>query len=273
MKKALRLTASIVRDSMPPVPEHFHDQAERMLARLPAKEVVPMKKKLSVGLVLTITLCLIAVGALAAALLSVPEVVEQELIPIAQESASDYFTPEEVERVLNILEQNDLRLDQATLEGILKEDNASKYAVLMKVFTLEFGKATAAEWTPEQRAVASRILFDAGLIEKNRHLPPPEDALSLRQAVQSANDYVRETYQTQEDFFDESRYVVWNNYYRKPDGEASPDRAEWWLWFHPLTEEDNAYTMELNAQGDILSCEVQYAPCKWSPLDGASSAE
>lgn len=271
MKGPVRLNASILRDAIPPVPEESVNRIMRQIDRMPEKERQPMKKKLSVGLVLALVLCLLAVSALAAALLSVQEVMEQELIPIAQESASDSFTPEEVERVLDILEQNNLRLDQATLEDILKEDSASKYAVLMKVFTLEFGKTTAAEWTPEQRAVASRILFDAGLIEKNRHLPPSEDALTLRQAVQFANDYVRETYQTQEDFFDESRYVVWNNYYRKPDGEALPDRTEWWLWFHPLTEENNAYTMELNAQGDVLSCEVQYAPCKWSPFAGQSA--
>ena len=67
-----------VRASAAPVPEDFLWNTEQMIDRLPGNERPVMKRKLSFALVLALLLCLLAVGAVAAVLLSSQELVERE---------------------------------------------------------------------------------------------------------------------------------------------------------------------------------------------------
>ena len=71
-----------------------------------------MKKRLSIGLVLALLLCLLTLGALAAALLSGQEIIEGHLVPMAQENEKNkplgdeqVFTNAQLKQVLLLAEE------------------------------------------------------------------------------------------------------------------------------------------------------------------------
>ena len=261
MKGPVRLNASILRDAIPPVPEESVNRIMRQIDRMPEKERQPMKKKLSVGLVLALVLCLLAVSALAAALLSVQEVMEQELIPIVQESERDYFTTEEAERVLAIAEENGLHLDDELRRKMFdRQGHADKYALLFTIFSVEYGR-NAGLWTPEEWATAEEILYNAGLTDIRVHFMPVEGALTMEQATEIANTHVRETYDAEADLTDESQYRLSVMYYHRESEESKQRFPEWFIQCEALTADRNAYYIGLTAEGKILYCEVTPAPC------------
>lgn len=261
MKGPVRLNASILRDAIPPVPEESVNRIMRQIDRMPEKERQPMKKKLSVGLVLAIVLCLLAVSALAAALLSVQEVVEQELIPIVQESERIYFTTEEAERVLAIAEENGLHLDEERRQRLFdRQGHVDKYELLLTIFSAEYGWNPGL-WTPEEWATAEEILYNAGLTDIRRHFMPVEGALTLEQAIEIANTHVREACDAEVDLTDESQYRLFVRYYHRESEESKQRFPEWLIQCEALTAELNTYYIGLTAEGKIQSCKVIPAPC------------
>ena len=76
-----------------------------------------MKRKISVGLILALALALLSLGALAAALLSAQQVVEEKAVPLAQNNDSDWrvntkFSPEELAEFIRACGENGIDLDE-----------------------------------------------------------------------------------------------------------------------------------------------------------------
>ena len=78
-----------------------------------------VKRKLTYSLVLAIVILLIAVTALAAALLSPKEIVEQVAVPMAQENdegevLQEYYSHEQLAQLIQTLGENGFTLDENT---------------------------------------------------------------------------------------------------------------------------------------------------------------
>ena len=76
-----------------------------------------MKHKISVGLIVALVLALLSLGALAAALLSAQQVVEEKAVPLAQNNDSDWrvntkFSPEELAEFIRACGENGIDLDE-----------------------------------------------------------------------------------------------------------------------------------------------------------------
>ena len=81
--------------------------ASNLLAQ--AKGGRKVKRKLSIVLVLTIVMVLVALGALAAVLLSMRDMVEQEVVPLANQTAGESLTAIDTNRVLELAEENGIQ--------------------------------------------------------------------------------------------------------------------------------------------------------------------
>ena len=73
-----------------------------------------VKRRISVGLVLTAVLLLAAVTALAVALLSPREVVEQVAVPLAQENEQENYSYDELRELMTALNENGITLDEGS---------------------------------------------------------------------------------------------------------------------------------------------------------------
>ena len=121
-------------------------------------EEKPMKKKVSVALVLAIVLALLTIGALAA-LLGSKEFVGNVLAPKAAINASDKWTQEEVQEILRIAEENGIALSDENLARLQSGDGYFKEE-LMRLFAkvdLGFYPST---WSLEDQAWYDQFLVD-----------------------------------------------------------------------------------------------------------------
>ena len=73
-----------------------------------------VKRKLTYSLVLAIVLLLIAATALAVALLSPKEIVEQVAVPVAQNNDHENYTHEELAELIRTLNENGITLDEGS---------------------------------------------------------------------------------------------------------------------------------------------------------------
>ena len=71
----------------------------------------PVKKKMSLALVIALSLLLITAVALAAVILGGKDVVEQVIAPMAVKTDTDRFTKEEVEEILELAKKHGITLD------------------------------------------------------------------------------------------------------------------------------------------------------------------
>ena len=97
MKKyPIHVNKQTINKMLPDMPESFGLGMHYLIVGMPYRELEkPMKRKLSVGLVLAIVLIVVALTALAVTLLSPREIVEEYAMPIASLSEGDAYSVEE----------------------------------------------------------------------------------------------------------------------------------------------------------------------------------
>ncbi len=141
-----------------------------------------VKKRLSVGLVLAIVLMLIAMTALAVALLSPKEVVEQVAVPMAQNNDKEWrvetdFTPEQLAELIRACNENGISLDEnhEIMRAIRNGKGYDEEEAIMAVCRAAFG-GNYDEWTLEEQHWFWDVLVEIGWAsENNVEAPGPND--------------------------------------------------------------------------------------------------
>ena len=144
--------------------------------------VVFVNKRISAGLVLAIVLMLITVTALAIALLTPKEVVEQVAVPMAQENDKDWrveinFTPEELAAFIRACNENgiDLGENHVIMEAIRNGEGYNEAEAIMAVCRVAFD-GNYGEWTLAEQHWYQDVLVAIGWAnENNVDLPGPDD--------------------------------------------------------------------------------------------------
>ena len=105
-----------------------------------------VKRKLTYGLVLAIVLLLAAATAIAVALLSPREVVEQVAVPMAQENDSDWrvnteFSPEELAEFIRAANESGITIDEndAIMKALRNGEGYDEEETIMEVCRKAFG--------------------------------------------------------------------------------------------------------------------------------------
>lgn len=212
MKRTLRLNRDIISASLPDIPESFRNNMAQAIARLPQTRREPMKKRLSLGLVLVIALVLLVAGAVAAVLLTPQQVVEEDIIPMAQNNDgvlnNPNFSHEELLQVLDILKEQGITISDAHIAKAL-ENNEGYYEdeVIMAICREAFG-GLYAYWTVEQRHWFGEMMCKVNYWEENNNLLPKEGELSTLEAQALVDAYIREHYGAELPLDDPNAYRV-----------------------------------------------------------------
>ncbi|MDD3882611.1 MAG: PepSY domain-containing protein [Eubacteriales bacterium] len=224
----------------------------KVLARVRGE--VKVKKKLSVGLVLTIVLALLAVGAAAAVLLSMQQLVEKEAIPMANEYAGDMYTAEDTNALLQLAQANGIKLSDETttqIEYALSQGAGYfKEEMLMAMAKAEFGDYPDA-WTLEQQKWFDDVCVAIGFISQEEKSIPEGGETAKTPIVQAANEYIRRAYDPSAPLDDPAQYRIGVQYLNgDADGEYSG--MYWSVSYAPLSLEGAEYWVYLRDDGDVL---------------------
>lgn len=229
--------------------------AQRILAG--AKGGKKVKRKLSVGLVLTFVLILVAVTALAITLLSGQELVEEVVVPMAQENdingQHESFSGSELEAVIRTAEENDIAIEKQFELEIESGQGYSEEETIMAIARETFG-GNYSEWTIEQKHWFGEMMVKIGFRKENPACLPKENELSLEQAMTIVQKKIFEDYG--DDILDASRWRRVVDYETGKDEQGSQMPPIWNFNLIPMEIGYNQYRLTMDSDGNIQSFDV-----------------
>ena len=223
-----------------------------------------MKRKLTYGLVLAIVLLLAAATALAVALLSPKEVVEQVAVPMAQENDPDWrvnmkFSAEELETFIRKANEIgiEIREDDPIMEALRSGEGYDEEEAIMEVCRQAFG-GTYSTWTLEERHWFDDMLTEIGFTDgESQPLPGPDDLTEeearakMIEAIQTEfnDEMYLSDYGEEMNLADKTRFALALDYYP----EAKTDGTVWHMEAWPRGEERfDYYVASMDKAGNVL---------------------
>ena len=221
-----------------------------------------VKRKLTVGLMFTIALVLLAAAALATALLTWQEILEQVAVPMAQEDgpkdgAMRVYTAEELAKLVQALSENGFTLEENNIIVQAIKNGNGYYAdeTIMEICRQAFG-GLIGTWTIEEQDWYDCILYECGCYEEYKPNLPEEDNMTYEEAEAFAFSALKKKYG--EDLAPEDRTVYrLERFFYREEGEAF-----WNFNLTPLDLEHGRYTVmfsdrdpegTLELSGNVLS--------------------
>lgn len=229
--------------------------AQRVIAQ--AKGGKKVKKKLSVGLVLTFMLILVAVTALAITLLSGQELVEEIVVPLAQENDTveqqESFSSSELETVIRAAEENGIAIEKQFELALESGQGYSEEETIMSIAREAFG-GNYSEWSIEQKHWFGEMMVKIGFRQENFACLPNEDDLSLEQATAIVQKKILEDYG--DDVLDTSRWKLLVDYEAKIDEQGNKTPPVWSFCLIPEEIGYNQYRLTMDSDGNIQAFEA-----------------
>ena len=214
-----------------------------------------VKRKLTYSLILAIVMLLIVATALAVALLSAQEVVEQVAVPMAQKNDRDWrvetdFTPDELAAFIRECNENGIDLDEngAIMKAIRNEQGYSEEEAIMAVCRTAFG-GNYGEWTISEQHWFQDVMVEIGWAEHNYVALPGPDDLTEEEARARLIAAVREKYGADLPLDDKTQFETILSY-----SDETELVEVWTLICHPRTEGAEAfYTASLDKDGNVIN--------------------
>ena len=214
-----------------------------------------VKRKTTYVMVFAIVLMLIAATALAVALLSPKEIVEQVAVPMAQGNDREWrvemqFTPEELAAFIRSCNENGIDLDEndAIMKAIRSGEGYSEEEAIMAVCRQAFG-GNYFEWTLAERHWFQDMMVSIGWAFENREPLPGPDDLTEEDARNRMLSAIRAKYG--EDLPLEDRAVYAAELFYQPEPEAG---ETWSLHCEPRDRKGGTqYRAEMNGAGEVVS--------------------
>ena len=224
-----------------------------------------VKRKLTYGLVLAIVLLLAAATAIAVALLSPREVVEQVAVPMAQENDSDWrvntvFSPEELAEFIRAANESGITIDENDdiMKALRNGEGYDEEETIMEVCRQAFG-GTYSFWTLEQKHWFDEMMVAIGFADGPVWDMPGEGELSEEEAKAKLiaaiqDEFGDEMYQSdygeEMNLADSDKFRLALDYYWQP----AKDGTVWHMDAWPRSEERlDYYTASLDKDGNVLN--------------------
>lgn len=235
--------------------------AQRVLNQAKMEGEKTVKKKLTVGLVIAIVLMLATVTALAVALLTASQLVEEDVVPIARDNdtaeINEWFSNEELRHIIEVAQENNIQVSDELLTLIENGRGYYEQEVIMSLLRAEFGD-NFSEWTIEQQHWFGEIMVEIGFWDYNQYRLPAEKEISCQEAVNIAKKYIAERYGDDVTDADMWKLMVSYEALRTDEGIIRP--AQWCMRFTPASANFNAYSLTMNSAGEVLTFDVKAIP-------------
>lgn len=271
MKRTVHVNQETIHAMLPSIPPDFERDMRDMILAMPAeRKDVPMRKKLSVGLILVLVSLLLAGCALAATLLGGKDFVDQIVAPKAAESDSSRFTREEVQEILRIARENELTLDENVEQELLSMQNGYYKEELMRLFVKqEYGRLPGA-WPIEVQAWYDEMLNACGLGDGYVcNVLPREGEITQEEALQIAYDYISLHWEKDPQVEDRDLYTRFLTYTETVVNPHLKER-QWMIEYVAKDLYHSDYLLTIAPDGTVK--EKQHMPSslndEWNAFDG-----
>ena len=220
-----------------------------------------VKKRLSIGLVLVIVLMLIAVTALAVALLSPKEIVEQVAVPMAKENdegevRQEYYSHEQLAQLIQTLGENGFTLDENTtiIQAFKSGQGYWEDEVLMEICREAFG-STFDAWSIEQKYWYETISAEIGLPGEHAYRLPDENDMTEQEAAKHAADLLKDACGVDLPGVSDSEWLICPYFYEEWDTEFDQRPAVWEFWFVNRQSGTPEYIVRFLRNGELYDME------------------
>ena len=216
---------------------------------------IKLKKKASVSLIFAIVLLLVTATALAAALLSPKEVVEQVAVPLAQGSRQQNYTHEELAELIRTLNENGITLDEGSriMQAFQAGRGYWERDTIEEICLEAFGRDES-QWTLEQSHWFGEMMTAIGAWRHNIWLLPEGDEISQAQAQARAASLLKETYGVELPAESDGAWEVTSAFELVWDDETDTyprENARWSIWYSKVRNV-LAYSVTLDRHGEAL---------------------
>ena len=222
-----------------------------------------VKKRLSVGLVLAIVLMLIAMTALAVALLSPKEIVEQVAVPLAVENDTGIgvqgsFTNDQLAELIRTLNENGFTMEENNriMQAMQNGQGYYEEETIMEICRQAFG-GSFYTWTLEQQDWFNHLMVDIGWFEEYESCLPGPENMTYEEAEAFAFASLTAKYGKDLDPTNRESYALSRQFVRdienggKETWVFSLDPKNIFLGYYTVTFEDQNPKESLYIWGDV----------------------
>ncbi len=220
-----------------------------------------MKRKLTYSLVLAIVMLLIAATALAVALLSPKEIVEQVAVPMAQENdegevLQEYYSHEQLAQLIQTLGENGFTLDENTtiMQAFRNGQGYWEEEVLYEICREAFGSNFDA-WSIEQKYWYETISAEIGLPGEHAYRLPDETDMTEQEAAKHAADLLKDACGVDLPGVSDSEWLICPYFYEEWDTEFDQRPAVWEFWFVNRQSGTPEYIVRFLRNGELYDME------------------
>lgn len=214
-----------------------------------AKGEKNVRKKLSTALVLALVLALLAVGALAAALLSGRQFVSEVMEPRAQKSQTDWWTKDEVAEIMRAAEERGIAFAPEDRERILAADGQYKEELMRLFVKLDLGFYPSA-WSIEDQAWYDALLVEGGLTDERRYFLPEAGEIPQAAAVAAAQEAIAKQHGGPVALENESVYRRHVTYGLQDIGTGEREKI-WYVEYQSLDVRHDGYVVYMRPDGGV----------------------
>ena len=220
-----------------------------------------VKRKLTYSLVLAIVMLLIAATALAVALLSPKEIVEQVAVPMAQENdegevLQEYYSHEQLAQLIQTLGENGFTLDENTtiMQAFRNGQGYYEEEVLYEICREAFGSNFDA-WSIEQKYWYETISAEIGFSGEHAYRLPDETDMTEQEAAQHAADLLKDACGVDLPGVSNDEWLILPYFYEEWDTEFDQRPAVWEFWFVNRVSGTPEYIVRFLRNGELYDVE------------------
>mgnify|MGYP003293207752 CR=1 FL=1 len=214
-----------------------------------------LQRKFSLSIILVIIFMTVMITATAAVLLSMRDIVEDHVIPMAQEQDGDSLPTDDTNAILKLAEENNIIISQAGRERIeftlMQNDSYYKDELVRELAKTEFGE-NPLQWSLEQQKWYADVCKLLGIGDGSVSIlaeKPEEESI---QAIEWAKIHVQEKHGIPIDMLSEEKYVIGVQYASSCE-EIDYSETCWTVWFSPRVLEYSEYVVYMDEDGRVLA--------------------
>lgn len=219
------------------------------------------RRKLSATAVLALLLAMLSVGALAAAWLSAREIVEQQVVPMAQGNdgaqIKDTFTNAELARVVALAEENGVEIPQRLRDLLARGEGYWEEETIMALAKAQFGPLPG-RWSLEEQRWFEEMMVAIGFKAYNVCRIPGEGDLTLEQALDMARNYLAAQYGADASLLaDPQAYALTKTYEVQQNDDGSVTDPAWYFWFEPMSLLYDEFIVTMDHRGNVTDVQAR----------------
>ncbi|MGN1368021.1 MAG: PepSY domain-containing protein [Aristaeellaceae bacterium] len=227
---------------------------QKVLRAAERKETAPVKRKFSTGLIVALIALLLTSTAVAAALLTGMELIEQQVVPMAQENDGEVrpeekYTYEELKSIIAMAEENGIFLDDDTsvMRALRMGEGYWEEETIMALCREAFG-GLIYEWTVEEQHFFQDMMVEIGWSQSNGYPLPGENDMPSETARALAKQILRDAYGAELPLDDPALYRSVEEFFPHGDDQLY-DEINWQFTFYPRTLDGATYVVRFDSQG------------------------